>query len=145
MKRNIFIIMMCVVCIMCVALVSAEQAVPQKPVAGETVGSGCVGECGATAKIEYTVDARDNVLMVVKTVETGLCTDTGACAFLFKNGKEAAYGHITKNGASIQTKAAPGDKIVAYSMTYPLFTGVVCISLGNLKFDLIKKNLLKKK
>lgn len=145
MKRTIFIMMMFAVC---TALVSTEQTEPKKPVGEEIVGTGCVGECGETAgpsaTIEYTVASGSNVLMIVKTVERGLCMDTGVYAFLFKNGKEVANGHINQKGDSIKTKAAPGDKIVAYALTYPLFNGIICIRLGELKFNLIKKNVGKK-
>lgn len=129
----------------CVILVSAEKTDAKKPASEEIVGSGCVGQCegsvGTSATIEYTVESGSKkVLMIVKAVEVGLCRNTGVYAFLFKNGKEVANGRLANKDDSIQTKAEPGDKIVAYCTTYPLFNGIVCVRGGELKFDLIKKN-----
>jgi hypothetical protein len=128
--------------VVCAALVSAREIVSQKPL---IVGKGCVGECGKTAKIEYKVKATINKMMIARTVKTSLCPNTGAYAFLFKNGKEVAHGSITKKGASIQTEAAPGDKIVVYVMMYPLFNEIICIRLGELNFVLIQQDLVLRK
>ncbi len=136
----IFMIMAAVVA----ALIFAEENVPQKDW-GLIVGKGCVGECGKTAAIEYKVDAKINKMMIARTVKTSLCPNTGAYAFLFKNGVEVATGSITKEGVSIQTEAAPGDKIVVYVMTYPLFNKIRCIRLGELNFVLIQQDLVLKK
>ena len=127
-----------------VVLISAVENVPQKDL-GLIVGKGCVGECGKTAAIEYKVDAKINKMMIARMVNTSLCPNTGAYAFLFKNGEEVANGRITKEGASIQTEAAPGDKIVVYVMTYPLFNKINCIRLGELNFVLIQQDLVLKK
>lgn len=126
------------------ALIFAEENVPQKNL-GLIAGKGCVGECGKTAAIEYKVDAKINKMMIARTVKTSLCPNTGAYAFLFKNGVEVANGSITKEGVSIQTEAAPGDKIVVYVMTYPLFNKIRCIRLGELNFVLIQQDLVLKK
>ena len=126
------------------ALISAEGNVPQKDL-GLIVGKGCVGECGKKAAIEHKVDAKINKMMIARTAKTSLCPNTGAYAFLFKNGVEVANGRITKEGAAIQTEAAPGDKIVVYVMTYPLFNEIKCIRLGELNFVLIQQDLMLKK
>ena len=133
-----FIIM---VCLVGMTLVLASEPVSTDPI----VGKGCVGECGKTAEVKYKVTASISKMMVVKTVNTSLCPNTGAFAFLFKNGKEVAQGSITKLNASLQTEAAPGDQIIVYVMTYPLFNGIVCIRLGELNFVLLEYDLEKKK
>jgi hypothetical protein len=127
----------------CLGMIVA-QAVPPQRAGEEIVGSGCVGECSASVGgespiIKYKVDADRSVTMVLRTSGTGLCKNTGVFAFLFKNGKEVANGDITSLGDSIETKASPGDNIVAYCVTYPLFNDIVCVRGGELKFDLIKK------
>jgi hypothetical protein len=139
MRRAIVFIMMVVVC---AALVSAKEIVSQKPL---IVGKGCVGECGKTAKVEYKVKATINKMMIARTVKSSLCGNTGGYAFLFKNGVEVANGSITKDGASIRTEAAPGDKIVVYVMMYPLFNKIRCIRFGELNFVLIQQDLVLKK
>lgn len=139
MRRTIVFIMMVAVC---AVLFSAKEIVSQKPL---IVGKGCVGECGKTTKIEYKVDAKINKMMIARTVKTSLCPNTGAFAFLFKNGEEVAHGSITKKGASIQTEAAPGDKIVVYVIMYPLFNEIICVRLGELNFVLIQQDLVLKK
>jgi hypothetical protein len=126
------------------ALFSAEENVPQKDL-DLIVGKGCVGECGKTAAIEYKVKAAINKMMIARTVTTSLCPNTGAYAFLFKNGEEVANGSITNEGAAIRTEAAPGDKIVVYVMTYPLFNKINCIRLGELNFVLVEHDLVIKK
>lgn len=138
MKRMIifFVVMM-----VCIVLVSAAEAVSRKP---PVVGKGCVGECGAKATVEYKVKAKISKMMIIRSVKSSLCPNTGAFAFLFKNGEEAANGSITTEGASIQTEAAPGDKIVAYVITYPLFNGIMCIRLGELNFQLLEHDLVQK-
>jgi hypothetical protein len=128
--------------VVCAAQVSAKEIVSQKPL---IVGKGCVGECGNTAKVEYKVKAKINKMITARTVKTSLCPNTGAYAFLFKNGVEVAAGSITKEGAAIRTEAAPGDKIVVYVMRYPLFNEIKCIRLGELNFVLIQQHLLLKK
>jgi hypothetical protein len=139
MEITIVFIMMVVVC---AALISAKEIVSQKPL---IVGKGCVGECGKTAAIEYKVKAAINKMMIARTVTTSLCPNTGAYAFLFKNGVEVANGSITNEGAAIRTEAAPGDKIVVYVMTYPLFNKINCIRLGELNFVLVEHDLVIKK
>lgn len=136
MKRTVVFMMMLVVC---TALVSAKDIVSQKPL---IVGKGCVGECGKTAKIEYKVKATINKMIIARTVKTSLCPNTGAYVFLFKNGEEVANGSITKDGASIQTEAAPEDRIVVYVMMYPLFNKIKCIRLGELNFVLVERDLV---
>lgn len=109
---------------------------------GTIVGKGSVGECGSTATIEYKFEGKIQKLMIVKTVETSLCPNTGAFAFLFKNGKEVTNGSITKLGSSIQAEAAPGDQIAVFVTLYPLFNETQCIRLGNLDFNLIEMDFV---
>ncbi|HLP62570.1 MAG TPA: hypothetical protein VK186_27270 [Candidatus Deferrimicrobium sp.] len=140
MKRPIFII----IWVVCVVLISGMQTVSQETAVEEKVGSGCIGECKAPTKVEYTVNSKCNVLVIARTVETSLCPDMGVHIFLFKNGEEVGNGHITRKDDAIQTEAEPGDKIMAYIMTYPLYNGINCIRQGNLKFELFKKNIEKR-
>lgn len=109
---------------------------------GKVVGKGCVGECGGPNNIEYVVESRINVMMVVRNVETSLCPNTGAFAFLFINGREAARGPITKDGSAIAAEAAPKDIVVVHVVTYPLYNGIQCIREGELKFNLIQFDLV---
>jgi hypothetical protein len=142
-KMNITIIFMMMAAVGA-ALISAVENARQKD-SGLIVGKGCVGECGKTAAIEYKVKATINKMMIARTVTSSLCPNTGAYAFLFKNGVEVTNGSITKDGASIQTESAPGDTIVVYVMTYPLFNKINCIRLGELNFVLIEHDLVLQK
>ncbi|MCU0287377.1 MAG: hypothetical protein MUF15_13410 [Acidobacteria bacterium] len=141
MKRIVYIVLMFAVC----PGIIVAQAVPQGA-GDQIVGSGCVGECdpsvggGESATIHYKVEGDRNVTMILRTTGTGLCKDSGVYAFLFRNGKVVANGHITSQGDSIQAKASPGDKIVAYCFIYPLFNDILCIRLGELRVDLIKNS-----
>ncbi|MDJ0679099.1 MAG: hypothetical protein QNJ18_04465 [Xenococcaceae cyanobacterium MO_167.B52] len=50
--------------------------------------------------------------MVLKTVESSLCRNTGAVGILIINGTPKAFGDITKPGSTIQAEAKPGDKTI---------------------------------
>ena len=101
------------------------------------VAQGCIGECGSPVTVPYIVTDEDTKKITVKTVETSLCGNTGAFAFVFRNGKLADQGIITKLGSTLMTKAEKGDNIVVFATLFPLFNGIVCIRLGNLDFHLI--------
>ncbi len=111
-------------------------------VAGTVVGKGAVGESGPTAIVNYTVKAKTEILMLVRTVDTSLCGNTGAFALMFKNGMLVAHGAITDDGASIQHTADPGDDIVVYVATFPIPNEIVCVRLGDLYFHVIQHELV---
>lgn len=110
--------------------------------AGTIVGKGAVGENGPTAMVNYTVKAKTEIIMIVKTVDTSLCGNTGAFALMFKNGKLVAHGAITDEGAAIQHTANPGDEIVVYVATFPIPNDIVCVRLGDLTFHVIQHDLV---
>ncbi|ETX01410.1 MAG: hypothetical protein ETSY1_07540 [Candidatus Entotheonella factor] len=110
--------------------------------AGTVVGKGAVGENGPTAIVNYTVKAETEIMMLVKTVDTSLCPNTGAFALMFKNGMLVAHGVITDEGASIQNAADPGDDIVVYVATFPIPNEIVCVRLGDLSFNVIQQDLV---
>lgn len=109
---------------------------------GKVVGKGCVGECGSTATVEYNVAAPTHINMLVKTVESSLCGNTGALAFIFRNGEEVAHGRLTGPGAMLQAEAAPGDQIVVFALTYPIPNEIVCVRQGNLDFEVIQMDFV---
>ncbi len=110
--------------------------------AGVVVGKGSVGESGPTAMVHYTVKAKTDILMLVKTVETSLRGNTGAFALMFKNGVLVASGPITDDGASIQETAAPGDEIVVDAAAFPIPNEIVCVRLGDLYFNVMQHDLV---
>jgi len=110
----------------------------------ETVGHGAVGEAGNVASVTRQLGSRPpSKLMIVKNVGTDLCGDHGAWAVLTVNGNPVAIGDITASGASIQTEAAPGDTVVGIVHTVPLNNGIVCVRLGNLKFELLECDIVR--
>ena len=108
--------------------------------AGAIVSKGAVGESGPTAMLNYTVKAKTDVTIVVKTTDTTLCGNTGAFALMFKNAALVAHGDITNDGAAIQHTAEPGDDMVVYVATFPIPNEVVCVRLGDLYFDVIQQD-----
>jgi hypothetical protein len=106
------------------------------------VGKGGVGESGASSLITHDVKSEISKLMVLRTVETSLCPNTGAAAMLVVNGAVEASGVITQQGSSIQAEAAPGASVVAIVHTLPLFNDIVCIRLGELSFRLDECDLV---
>lgn len=111
---------------------------------GKIVGKGILGEEGKTVTIEYNFEPEIKIarLMIVKTVKTDLCANTGAFAFLFINGQEVSNGSITELNSSIQAEAKPGDKIAVFATLYPQFNDIACVRLGNLNLNLIEIDFL---
>ncbi|PON15571.1 hypothetical protein C2W62_23090 [Candidatus Entotheonella serta] len=109
---------------------------------GTVVGKGAVGESGPAAMVNYTVKATTEIMMIVKTVDTILCGNTGAFALMFKNGVLAAHGAITDEGAAIQHTAEPGDDIVVYVATFPIPNDILCVRLGDLMFHVVQHELV---
>jgi hypothetical protein len=100
------------------------------------VGRGTVGESGSQAVVTHQVKSKISKLMVLKTVETSLCPNTGAAAALLVNGSLAAAGIITNPGSSIQAEAPPDAWVVGIVHAFPLFNEIACIRLGELTFVL---------
>jgi len=100
------------------------------------VAKGGVGESGASRAVVHQVTGRTQQLMVLKTVESSLCGNTGALAVLIVDGQVQASGVITDVGSSIQTTADPGAWVVGLVHTFPLFNEIQCIRLGELYFEL---------
>lgn len=113
-------------------------------ISGKVVGKGCVGECGQSSTIRYTVDAKSPVLMIVQTVETSLCPNTGAHAWLFINERLAGHDVITRLGSRVLDEARPGDEVVVHVATFPVPNGIVCVRQGELDFVLVQQDFVSK-
>lgn len=109
---------------------------------GKVVGKGCVGECGKTSTVEYTVESKIEIMMIVENVKTNLCTNTGAYAWMFVNGREVVSGSITRPGSKINYTARPRAQVVVHVTTYPLHNGQTCIVLGELNYTLNQMDLI---
>lgn len=109
-------------------------------IAGTVVAKGAVGESGSSTTVNYTVKACTKTMMIVRTVDTSLCGNTGAFALMFNNGVLVANGIITDDGAAIRHMAAPGDEISVYVATFPIPNGVMCIRLGELAFHVMQQD-----
>ena len=106
------------------------------------VAKGGVGESGASTQLVHQVTCKISKLMVLKTVASTLCANTGAVGILIINGKPTVFGDITKPGSSIQAEAKPGDNVVAIIHTVPLFNDIACIRLGELNVVLNECDLV---
>ncbi len=106
------------------------------------VATGGVGESGSTSLVAHQVQSKISKLMVLRTVETSLCPNTGAAALLVVNGSVAASGVITQNGSSIQAEAPAGAWVIGLVHTFPLFNDIHCIRLGELSFRLDECDLV---
>ena len=62
------------------------------------VADGGVGESGASSFLLHTVGAATPKTMVLRTVESSLCQNTGAVAMLVVNGQPVAQGDMTGVG-----------------------------------------------
>lgn len=101
-----------------------------------TVAKGGVGESGASSLLHHQVTGKLEINMVLRTVNTSLCPNTGAHAMLSVNGEPKAFGDLTAEGASIQANANPGDHVVAIVHAVPLFNDIACVRLGELCVEL---------
>ena len=106
------------------------------------VASGGVGESGASSQLIHRVKSKIAKLMVLKTVESSLCPNTGAVGLLIIDGILKAFGDITKPGTTIQAKAKPDANVVAIIHTVPLFNEIACIRLGELDVALSECDLV---
>ena len=100
------------------------------------VGTGGVGESGATSLLHHEVTGKLEIVMIVRNIGSSLCGNMAAVATLVVNGKAAAHGIITAAKSSIQASARPGDHVIALIHMIPLFNGVMCVRLGELDFTL---------
>jgi hypothetical protein len=106
------------------------------------VAKGGVGESGASSLVVHPVSAKIAKLMVLRTVASSLCPNTGAVAILSVNGSVQASGTITAVGSSIQAEAGPGDWVAGIVHTVPLFNDISCIRLGELSYRLDECDLV---
>ncbi len=109
---------------------------------GKIVEKGSVGERGNTATVEHKLKTKIAKFIIVRNVETSLCGNTGAFAFLFKNGQEVSNGSITELGSTMLLEAAPEDQVAVFVTLYPLFNDIQCIRLGDLNFNVIEMDIL---
>lgn len=94
------------------------------------VATGGVGESGASSLLSHTVTAKIQKLMVLRTVESSLCPNTGAVGLIAINGVPVATGAMGAKGNTLQAEVRPGDHVAAVVHTVPLFNGVLCVRLG---------------
>jgi len=99
--------------------------------------SGCVGECGTSSSISYTVPGptgRNNQLLLFKD-NSNLCPNTGALAFIRVNGVfVAAIDLSTSNGQMFTARG--GDVVTVSVTTFNKNNGISCKRLGNLNFSI---------
>ena len=106
------------------------------------VAKGGVGESGASTLLTHVVGGPTSKMIVLRTIGSSLCPNTGAVGVLSVNGIPVASGALTANGSSIQTEAAPGSHVAAVVHTVPLFNGIACIRLGELDLQLDECDLV---
>lgn len=106
------------------------------------VAKGGVGESGSASLVAHQVQSKISKLMVLRTVETDLCPNTGAVALLVVDGSVAASGVITQDGSSIQAEATAGAWVIGLVHTFPLFNDIHCFRLGELSFRLDECDLV---
>lgn len=102
----------------------------------KVVAKGGVGESGASSFLSHTVGGAISKIIVLRTVHTSLCPNTGAVGMLVVNGLPVASGELSVAGSTIQAEAASGAHVAAIVHTVPLFNRVVCIRLGELSVAL---------
>jgi hypothetical protein len=102
----------------------------------KVVAKGGVGESGASSFLSHTVGGSSSMIIVLRTVETSLCPNTGAVGMLVVNGLPVASGALSDLGSVIHAKAASGAHMAAIVHTVPLFNDVNCIRLGELHVTL---------
>ncbi len=88
------------------------------------VAKGGVGESGASSQLIHQDKCKIAKLMVLKTVESSLCRNTGAVGILIINGTPKAFGDITKPGSTIQAEAKPGDNIWSQRNSFDFFLAI---------------------
>ena len=102
----------------------------------QEIQRGSVGESGTSSMSVHHVTAEIDKLMVLRSVQSSLCPNTGAVGVLLVNGMPEATGKLTAVGSSIQAGVRPGDAVVSVVHTYPLFNNIMCVRLGNLYFTI---------
>ncbi|MGI9486114.1 MAG: hypothetical protein ACR2RF_09610 [Geminicoccaceae bacterium] len=101
------------------------------------VAQGGVGESGASTLLVHQFNEKIRKKVVLQTVETSLCPNTGAIGVLVVNGESKAHGNLTANGSSIETEVGPGETVIAIVHTIPLFNEIACVRLGELTVELL--------
>lgn len=107
----------------------------------ETVGNGCVGECGSTTLLTRTVPAGTSKVVVLRNIDTSLCPNQGVVGVIIVNGRPVASGDLTQKGSSIQASTVAGSQVVALANMIPLFNNISCFRLGDCQVALIECEL----
>ena len=81
-------------------------------------------------------------MIVLRTVGSSLCPNTGAVGLISVNGVPTSSGSLTAKGNLIQTEAEPGDHVAAIIHAVPLFNGISCVRLGELEVHLEECDLV---
>ena len=105
-----------------------------------TVAEGSVGEPGMTSMLHHRVKGGRKKLLVLSTVTSSLCGNTGVVALLVVNGAPEVHGTLTQLESTIQVEATPGDRVIAIAHAIPLYNEIQCIRLGELKFELSERD-----
>ena len=108
------------------------------------VATGGIGESGRFSVVSHIVTGPTSKVMILRTVNTSLCPNTGAAAVLLVNGAPVASGVITALGSTIQHEVAAGAIVMAIVHAIDLNNGVVCVRLGELEYALSECELVRK-
>lgn len=106
------------------------------------VGKGGVGESGSSSLVTHTAGGPTSKILIVRTVASSLCPNTGAIAVLVVDGIPKASDQISGVGSTIQTEVTPGSRVAAIVHAVPLFNGIVCVRLGELEYTLSECDLV---
>lgn len=72
-----------------------------------TVAQGSVGESGASSQLIYQVPGKGSKFVLLKTIESSLCPNTGAVGVLVVNGIPENVGDLTQPGSFLKDEASP--------------------------------------
>jgi hypothetical protein len=104
---------------------------PMADGACKSVGSATVGQSGLFGILSHTVQGPTRKLMVLRTVQSGLCPSHGAVATLTIDGVLAGTQDMSTGGGILQAEAAPGAMVLAAIALVPKNNGVLCVQLGD--------------
>lgn len=105
-----------------------------------TVGTGSIGESATTSMLQHQVQGRSRKRVGLSTVASSLCGDTGVVAMLVVNGTPKVHGVLTRPESRIEVLAKPGDRVIAVAHAIPLYNGIHCVRLGELKLALWERD-----
>jgi len=99
------------------------------------VAAGCVGNCGAPSTTSFVVSGAFFQSFCLQNDQSSLCANTGAYAYVYRNGTLIAQGDITAVGSTINFWAFAGNTITVTVQTYGINNGIQCIWLGELYYS----------